>query len=337
MRNTVKVLVNCPNPQDATSLYRGVGPLGTLRRQDDRIQIESAMEYYWGTFKLHDLLFIQRPYNAKHLMAIQMAKDNNVPVWIDYDDDLFSVPQSNPAHRVYNKDDVRKTVATCIATADVVTVSTQYLKDQFQKGPQALNKDIRVIPNAFDDDLLRYRTKPNQERRRLMAWRGSNTHQSDLHSCLPQIVDAVNKDSTWTWLFQGDAPWFLTSKLGNNAIFAEPLDPIVYFKQMHEMKPSVMIVPLEDNTFNRSKSNIAWMESAFFGGMTIAPQWDEWKRPGCVNYASPDEFGRAIQDIMKGVYNPTDMAEEAWAYIQENLLLSRVNEMRLQVIQDLLG
>lgn len=288
-------------------------------------------------FAMADIFFLQRPYSKSHLEMVQMAKDNKVPVWVDYDDDLFSVPISNPAYRAYSNPETQNTIAQIIANADCVTVSTPFLKRQLEKGPAPLNNNIKVVPNALNDRVFDYRTKPGPDRRKLVLWRGSSTHHKDLHEYLDPIVQAVNSDSTWAWLFQGDKPWFLFERLGKNAIFADSIDPIQYFKQMHMTKPPVMIVPLHDNEFNRSKSNIAWLEAAFFGAMTIAPDWEEWVRPGCLNYNGINGFHEALSAVMKGEHNPTQQAELSWEYIKDNLLLRDVNKIRMGLIEELLG
>lgn len=331
----INVLVNCPSPKDATSLYRGIGPLGEIQRQNHDINLTFVGEYSWTTFALADIFFMQRPYTQAHLDMILMAKDNGVPVWVDYDDDLFSVPVSNPAYRVYSSEGIRKCVANIIANVDVVTVSTPFLKKQFERGPKPLNKDIRVIPNSLNNRIFNYRKSPDGERKRLVMWRGSTTHHKDLFFHADSIVKKVNADPTWTWLFQGDKPWFLFERLGDNAIFADSLDPILYFKHMHEMKPPVMIVPLHDCEFNRSKSNIAWLEACFFGAMTLAPDWEEWQRPGCINYKNREDFDIKLGEIMSGLHNPTNLANDGWRYIEKNLFLSQVNKDRVQIIRDL--
>lgn len=332
----INILANIPNRKDATSLYRAMGPLGELRRQDPRISVDLVPEYSWDMFAMSNIFFLQRPYTNAHLDMVLMAKDNGVPVWIDYDDDLFSVPVSNPAYRVYGSESVKKNVANIISHADAVTVSTPFLKKQLERGPAPLNKNITVIPNAFNSRIFNYRIQPPKDRRRLVMWRGSSTHHKDLQVHMTELVSAINRDSTWTWLFQGDKPWFLFERLGNNAVFSDSLDPILYFKHMHETKPPVMIVPLHDCEFNRAKSNIAWMEAAFFGAMTIAPAWEEWDRPGCVTYKDPKSFGEVLESVMRGEFDPTVEAEKAWDYINDNLLLRDVNKIRTRVIESLL-
>lgn len=335
--NKIRLLVHCPNPKDATSFYRGIGPLSQLHRVMPGLDLHFTSEYNWSTLALCDAVFMQRPYKAEHLQILKMAKANRKRVWVDYDDDLFSVPVSNPAHKIYGEEETKKIIAKCIAHADSVTVSTELLKFKLQDGKQPLNRNITVIPNAFNDYLLQERQILPKERRKLIMWRGSPTHQQDLSDLGEQIVDAVNSNPSWTFQFQGEVPWFLSERLGNNAIMAPSLDPIEYFSMIRTVQPRAMMVPLADHVFNRSKSNIAWLEGVYAGGLAIAPDTEEWRRPGALNYRTPQEFRDLLDLVIKEDISLNEQVQLGWDYIEENLMLSKVNKTRAWVLSAILG
>lgn len=328
-----RLMVSCPNPKDATSFYRGIGPLSQLHKNFDGLELTFCSEHNWSTMALCDGIFMQRPYTNDQLGIIKMAKDNNKPVWVDYDDDLFNVPYSNPAYGVYSREDVKLTIAKCISHADVVTVSTPFLKRQLQQGEAPLNRNIYVIPNAFNDYLLLgRRTAPPKQRAPLIMWRGSPTHHKDLSDYGAQIINLANSNPKWTFHFQGDKPWFIYEKLNDNSIFSPPIDPIQYFSAINQMKPQAMMVPLSDNVFNKSKSNIAWIEAVYAGAVAIAPDWEEWNRPGCITFNSPAEFETIVTELIEGRIAVNDLVHSGWEFIMENLRLSRVNELRAEVV-----
>jgi hypothetical protein len=90
-----------------------------------------------------------------------------------------------------------------------------------------------------------------------------------------------------------------------------------------------MIVPLEDEVFNRCKSNIAWLETARSGTITVAPFWESWAVPGV--YAYEDDFF----DTAHGALTEGEKWWGGWDYIQNNLLLSEINRLRAKVVDDL--
>lgn len=331
----IDLLVMCPNPKDATSFYRGMGPLLVMRHQDDKIKLHLTDNYSWVNFHAADVFMMQRPYTEDHFSMLEMAHANRVPVWVDFDDDLFSVPQSNPAHKIYGRPNIMKTIAKLIANADVVTVSTQFLKEKLERFETPLNKDIRVVHNAFNNHRIKPKESLGGPRNKLIMWRGSHTHHEDLWEVQEQLVQLATKNPDWTFHFQGDRPWFLAKQMPKNVIFGDPIDPMEYFQLIHKLKPVAVMVPLKDSEFNRSKSNIAWIEASYAGAVTIAPDWEEWQKPGALNYKTPGDFQRLVQSVINGSHDVEDLNRKSWEYITEHLCVDHVNLKRIQLIKDL--
>ena len=84
--------VLCPSNTDATSFYRGIGPLAEIRRERFNLALTFINDVNWSTLKLCDAAFLQRPFTSNHLKIAELVKRNQLPLWIDFDDDLFSVP-----------------------------------------------------------------------------------------------------------------------------------------------------------------------------------------------------------------------------------------------------
>lgn len=324
--------VMCPNPKDATSFYRGLGPLGALRKQVKNLSLTFAGEYNWSVMGMVDALFVQRPYTRQHLNLIEMAKASGVPVWLDYDDDLFNVPTDNPAHRIYGTPEASKAMIDCVKAADIITVSTYALHERFSK----INVAVVVIPNAYNDFILEMK-RPEIMRRRhpLVLWRGSATHVRDLMGFSGQIDTLFRNHPEWTWNFMGYNPWFITDVLDSRrCLVTEALDPIEYFEFISKIQAALQIVPLHDSQFNRGKSNIAMIEGAYAGSVTIAPAWEEWSVPGVIQYKNASEF----QDLMRLTLTDKKFpfhanAQLTWQYILDKLRLSKVNKKRHEILQ----
>jgi hypothetical protein len=180
MKKRIQVFV--PKPTDGTSLYRGIGPISHLMRSyPDDIQFVFRDNVDWSAMWMVDGLFLQRPYKDDHVMMCEIAECNRKKIWVDYDDDLFTVPASNPAHDVYSKAKHQRNVAKIIAMADEVSVSTAYLKKKYDViRKEAGKKECWHIPNAINEIEIPI---PNQfvKRNPLMLWRGSATHHEDIY------------------------------------------------------------------------------------------------------------------------------------------------------------
>lgn len=350
------LIVYAPNPLDATSLYRAHGPFSALRRRVPDLLISEGTQFDWRIMKSADAIFLQRPAMDSHVATINLARVNRCPTWVDYDDDLHAVTFSNPTFGLYGKPKIQNNVVEIMAKAHAVSVSTPVLAEKFkqtlesfkfaeQKDPMwILNPDkIHVVPNAYDEELLvpldpRFPRQPNK----LVCWRGSATHQADMAIHKDAFCRAWAKHLDWTINFVGSPFWQFIEAVDNipgiapeRNVMTETLDPINYFDFLRLVQPALMIVPLEDSPFNRAKSNITWLEGLHAGAISLAPDFEEWRRPGVINYSSPQDFGDKLDAFLSGKYDHRKMWCEGAAYVNEHLLLTRVNGKRQVILQHL--
>jgi len=339
----INILCCVPQPVDATSFYRAVGPFAKLRRDFSEVSLIFTHKVDWTVVKMSDIVFMQRPFREADVQVAEMAKRWRRPVWVDYDDDLLSVPPENPTHAIYGRKQAMECVAKCIALADHVTVSTGFLKDRITKelpSGAALNENVTVIPNAFDDDS--FPMEPMEgELRRLVVWRGSTTHVKDLWEKRDAFVRLAKRRRDWAWCFIGYNPWFITEAMPPNSCVSYPaMDIMEYMWTLREkVMPAVIAVPLTDNEFNKSKSNIAMIEAAWAGATCLGPDWKEWSVPGAVLY-DPSRFGsfmEMLDELMD--HGPEwlrrNALENTWKHVTSTLTLTGSNEVRMNVIRGL--
>lgn len=325
-----RVFLSCPNPNDGTSFYRGAGPFTSLERKG-HIEIVTAGELDWPTIKFCDILFFQRPQSEETIEAMEKAKKLGKRVWIDFDDLLTQMPDSNPNCNFYWREEVQQAIMNALAIADVVTVSTQSLADAIKP---YIKGECVVIPNAWDDDLLPFPkwSEGTHEGPKRLLWRGSRTHDEDLMSVLLSLEHLAKTEDKAEWYFIGDPFWLALRHIKKyRSLNVKPWTDISdYFHTLTYTHADAMLVPLCDNPFNRAKSNIAWLEATWSGALTIAPNWDEWKKPGVLNYTNN------FKDLVKAViHNEIDIVAQhkaSWDYIDSELRLSKINQMRLDII-----
>ena len=122
----------------------------------------------------------------------------------------------------------------------------------------------------------------------------------------------------------------------NQKLSYEEMDIIQFFNVMAHLNPGLQVVPLKVNTFNVSKSNIAWLEGNVSGAVTVAPKMEQWERPGVVNYSSNEELEKVIYELQTNEKYRRSCWKASRNYIEENLLLSEVNKKRLEVLHKVL-
>lgn len=138
-----------------------------------------------------DVVVVQRQATEGNMAALKQMKDMGLKVIYDLDDDLWGIPGSSPAKRIFAP--VRDGFGRCMELCDAVTVSTEPLRTAVRTAvPAARSKEIFVIPNGVDFDYLRPSILPKPAGRVTVGWGGSNTHQGDVGDAWVVLADLLN-------------------------------------------------------------------------------------------------------------------------------------------------
>lgn len=280
-----------------------------------------------------DVLIIQRPSTQRDYQAMLLAKQYNVKVLADYDDLLFQVPNVNIAAQHFGKDEVQETILNCYKLADHVTVSTDPLADYME---QAFGKRPQVIKNAHNDICMPiFQPAMNEPKNGIstVLWRGSNTHLGDLMKYREAFQDFANID----FHFWGAAPDLALGRDYGGYLDVwnyKPWQPGMpdYFKNGKSLKPNFIVVPLEDNPFNRAKSFIGWLEGTYFGAVCIASKLPEFDKKGVSFFETSDGLGEIFTRIDENSEDFSSFYLDSVEEIQKNYLLTKVNAQRAEAL-----
>ena len=323
---SIRVLEVIPDVADGTSWYRGRLPNSLIEKQTDGditfIPVNHSVELRWSELVKCNMVFMQRPTTDQAVNTMINARRLGVPVWIDYDDLLVALPDDNIHKGAF--DSAYKNIVLLLDNATVVSCSTNFLKDELSKvGGQS----YRVIPNAWYDKLGYARAHSPKGG---IFWRGSNHHQKDLYECKDVFRELTQKGVKINMI--GHKPWFydFDVKLYEYGTLLE------YFTRISSGQfGKICVVPLADNPFNRSKSNNGWMEASYAGAMTIAPDFDEWHRPGVLNYKSESHLLGLILEMLANTEKTMVLWKDSVEYIKENLDILKINGMRIDLIREI--
>lgn len=333
----IKILAHSPAPFDGTSFYRSFGIFPNLSKKLGRQVSVTPFQSgaTWASVSDFDILFLQRPVSDGIYKLAEYVKGLGIKIWVDHDDNLFDLPTESRVFFDYD-DKTRKRMAEIMKLADVITVSTDGMKQVFK----ALGFESTIVPNALNTDW-HTPVKEHNAKSRVVAWRGSETHVADLLYFTDPLEDAINK-TTDVYHFFGYAPWLLCHRVPyyssgvNGELTArihlhKPEDVRVYHDNLKKYKPRLMHVPLIGNSLNAAKSNIAWIEATYAGAVCVAPDWPEWRMPGVLNYKSFEEYTQ----LLTSEEDRTEEWKKSMAYIGENLTLNKTNELRLEILKSL--
>lgn len=311
----IRVGVLTPDPGGAVSFYRVMGPFNLIEKNYQHIEIVKITSACWSELSRIDVLFMHRCTTDQEIEVLNMARIGGIKIWIDYDDNLTEVPSDSPAFNMYeNQDGVKQNIKKVLSIADIVTCATPAIRSSLVS---ILERPIFIVQNALNDSFVkRNLRRPTKS----IIWRGSKTHVNDLVSNKEMIRKIAEKHPDHAWYFIGQYPWMFTDEISSDKLFfVAGSEPYKYHQTLLSIAPEFMVVPLVDTKFNHAKSNIAWIEGTWAGAKVFASDLPEFLVPGC-----------GIPSL--GIEPDLDAS---WSYIQENLLLSHVNKIRVQLIESL--
>jgi glycosyltransferase involved in cell wall biosynthesis len=217
----------------------------------------------------------------------------------EVDDVVFreEIPDHNASKFGFDSDEVRQNCIDMINMVDEVTVTCQYMKDLYieKTGQQKVTVVPNFMPHWWTGHQYDYRKicdnlEKNKKRPRVV-YAGSGAHfdvknnaggQDDFTHVLKFIIDNRQK---YQFVFIGAYPPPLHPFIQSKEIEFHPwVNLLNYPNFLASLNAQLFIAPLMDIPFNRSKSDIKFMEAAQLGIPCICQDM--------VTYSSAPEFLR---------------------------------------------
>jgi glycosyltransferase involved in cell wall biosynthesis len=212
-----------------------------------------------GYLDFADLIIVQRTFPQKRTAAVlERIIDSGKPVVYDLDDLLVDLPQEH-VQKVFI-DKCLPFIIKFMERVDAVSVSTPFLAEALR----SYHDRVHVLPNLIDDAL--WRGKPRQNRDKVViGFGGTLTHGGDItlvEEALLAIADKYREAVAFKFF------GCVTERLGSLPC-VEYIDfkssYVEYAQTLQQAGIDIAIIPLEDNHFNRCKSNIKWLEYSMCG------------------------------------------------------------------------
>lgn len=329
----------------AISFYRMLGPLADLARKHKHIEVQESSTGYATEIQKFDVLFMHTPNNDVALSAAYYAKKYRRKIWVDLDDMIFSddIPEANAAWTYFNDEKSIKILDTILKDADAISVSTPVIKKRVVER-LSLNPDkVHVIHNALPDDIWASRSKfqhANLNKPKRIVWRGSFTHEGDLLT----FRNGIKPYKNLNYIFIGLRPWMLFTQYGGQLekkdfVHCQWVKPVEkYFELFQNTNPHFVFVTLENNDFNRGKSNIAWLEGTLAGAACIAQDsMPEFSQVPTIQFNSVKSLDGVLKKVSTNDLNDLRFEKytESRAVIESKYLLSHTNKLRLTLLESL--
>lgn len=311
------------------SFWRSQNPFSELSRQGVVNLIQGTWgQDDWTTIRMADIAFFQRPMNKECFNQIALCKDLGLKIWIDLDD-YNEIPVHHEIYKLWLDIYDEKEFLKIMMLADVVSVSTEYLKNHYMK---YTNKRVVVIPNSMNDFIFGFSEFSGNKS---ILYRGGGHHSVDLYEYKNQIINIMKQNPDYILYTIGYDPQFIKSKLKNYK-FLGNYNIHQYFAMIKHINPAIVIVPLVDNEFNRGKSNISWIEATIAGACALTPIW--WRLKRCaMQYGSKNSFEEGLNVLVNDEETRYNLYRVSKETITKKFVLSKANRLRADIIKYLLS
>lgn len=276
-------------------------------------------------------------YGGLSLLHAQKTLHPKKPFYSEFDDHVFAVNPDSPAvDQYYPGSEHEEIIKEQVARSNGIIVSTEYLRQVFEK----LNPNVWVIPNAIDFEIWDNLKKPKKRNKKIrIGWAGGGSHVKDLEFILPAIENVLKTHKNVEFHFLGGAPAsFLNKDRVNAYVKWYPIDK--YPQGLRDLDLDIAIAPLRDNAFNRGKSNLRWLEYSAMKVPTIASRVEPFK---CIEDGKTgllatevDEWERHLVELIEHENLRKYLGEQAYLKVKKDYNAEEVSKTYVSYIKDML-
>lgn len=221
---------------------------------------------------------------AQYILQFLKPLSDQIGFWLrwEVDDVIFheDIPPYNMGRAAFDNKQFFANVSNILQAVDIVTVTTDLLKDYYVSKCNIDHNKVIVLPNylprwwigqAYNLDQKKQQLEKNKKRPKILLplssshydLDGSQGYKDDFE-IIANFVRATCKK--YEWMVVGHCPKLIEDLIMSQQVTVVPgSDLLNYPRETSEREPQLIVAPLRDNTFNRCKSCIKLVESWALG------------------------------------------------------------------------
>jgi len=293
---------------------------------------------------------IQRQATTHQHKFIQYLKELSAKIGFriiyEIDDLVFSedIPDYNKYKPAFTDPEIRKSAQSIMQMCDEITVTNNYMKDYYMS--KTGNKNVTVIPNYppkfwmgnfYNEKKISENFDKFQKRPRVL-YAGSGAHfdvdnrvnQNDDFAHVLRVIEATKHK--YQWVFLGAYPLPLTPLVRSGEIEFHQWERLyTYPEKISKLNINAMVAPLQDNTFNKAKSDLKLIEASCYGIPIVCQDLVTYENAP-YKFKTGDEMIDQLDEILgkKGKYMNISsrfrkIVENRWLELDENI--DKYNEL----------
>lgn len=227
---------------------------------------------------------IQRQATPQQLEFVKwlrrVADKNNFRLIYEIDDICFheDIPDYNKYKTAFTDPKIRQSAQEMMSICDEITVTCPFMRDYYKD--KTGNNNVTVVPNFMPKFWLGHyanlnRTMESYDKHRKkprILYAGSGAHfdteqrvkfKDDFYHVNEVIRKTVDK---YQWVFLGAHPLPIRDLVQSGKVEFHPWRRLFEYGQgLYDLNVNMIVAPLQDNTFNRAKSDLKYIEACALG------------------------------------------------------------------------
>lgn len=233
----------------------------------------------------YDVMVVQRQSLPGNYKAMEFMRAQGKRVIYDLDDNFWHVPRYNPAARWFSQPSILRCMERCLQLASHITVSTPHLVRAVARRIKT-QIPITVVENAIDFSLfarVRHRAA-NRDGRITIGWAGTLTHEIDYQQAFNALGKIMARHADvhcefWGGQIPGPIARGLQRGVGRQQVHIRGWVPVYEYPAFLSCQAwDIVLAPLQDNEFNRSKSWLKMIEAGALHLPCLASDVAEYRR-----------------------------------------------------------
>ncbi|WP_336366995.1 glycosyltransferase [Marinobacter sp. C2H3] len=248
-----------------------------------------------------DVVVVQRQVTDDQIAEMRRIRElARTPLVYELDDYLPNLPMKS-AYRDAMPRDILKSLRRAVRHVDRFVVSTAPLAEALE----GMHPDIRVVENRLPVDWWGGVSSLRQRGARpRVGWAGGMGHTGDLELIADVVRDLADEVE---WVFFGMCPESLRPFV---AEYHDGIDIQDYPRKLASLNLDLALAPLEDNLFNRCKSNLRLLEYGVCGYPVICSDVLPYRRAGLPVTRVKNRYKDWMDAIRERLANLDDLARE---------------------------
>ncbi|MEJ5300572.1 MAG: glycosyltransferase [Thermodesulforhabdaceae bacterium] len=270
---------------------------------------------------------------------VMMRRKRKLVTVYEWNDDIYNIPPWNPQYRFFTQPHARKTIEQLAQIADAVQFSSPILKENYGW----LNKRHAIFVNhllTVPDMQKSWQENSTLE----IGYGGSAGHFYDVASIAQDISDWIKGKKNVRLNIMAAKPIVdLFSSVPSSQLRTFPTGSIFeyydFLKQLH-----IGLAPLLDTPFNRSRSDVKFLEYASHGVVPVlqkTPPYSDIVKHGETGllFNNSRECIEILENLLNNPEKIKQIAQNARNYIlRERMMFQHIKERErfyLELIEDL--